>query len=191
MDDDNDRGRSGPRPGAFRRPIGRHIRTPRSRRLRLAPSLADASAGWKIEVFVADDGTIPFEHFAHGLPDSKFDALDIAIERGLAVRGLDLARTEWLKPLGGGLHEFRVRHDAAEVGRRFGGDPGPKTLRGRVLLRVFVHFYGERVILLLGGYGKGVDPKGTASTTRDRGGAAAPRPVQATSAPRPAGAMIG
>jgi hypothetical protein len=24
-------------------------------------------------------------------------------------------RTEWLKALGDGLHEFRVRHDAAEI----------------------------------------------------------------------------
>jgi hypothetical protein len=28
-----------------------------------------------------------------------------------------------------------------------------------VLLRVFVHFYGSKVVLLLGGYDKGVDPK--------------------------------
>lgn len=165
MEQDDDRGRprwpSGPRPGGSRRPIGRHIRTPTTRPPILLPSSpVDAStANWKIEAFVADDGTIPFERFADGLPDSKFDALDVAIKRGLALRGLDLARTEWLKPLGGGLHEFRVRHDAAEVVRRFGGDPGKKTVRGKVLLRVFVHFHGERVILLLGGYDKGGDPK--------------------------------
>lgn len=29
----------------------------------------------------------------------------------------------------------------------------------RVLLRVFVHFYGEKVVLLLGGYDKGRHPK--------------------------------
>jgi hypothetical protein len=28
-----------------------------------------------------------------------------------------------------------------------------------VLLRVFVHFYGDKVILLLGGYDKGANPK--------------------------------
>jgi len=31
--------------------------------------------------------------------------------------------------------------------------------REKVLLRVFVHFYGDKVILLLGGYDKGNDPK--------------------------------
>jgi hypothetical protein len=29
----------------------------------------------------------------------------------------------------------------------------------KVLLRLFVHFYGDKVILLLGGYDKGKDPK--------------------------------
>lgn len=115
---------------------------------------------WTPEPFEADDGSIPFERFIEDLSDFKFVALDTAINRVLAVRGLDLARTEWLKPLGEGLHEFRVRHDADEVARMFGGEPPiveapPET----VLLRAFVHFYGDKVILLLGGYDKGDDPK--------------------------------
>ena len=31
--------------------------------------------------------------------------------------------------------------------------------RQKVLLRVFVHFHGDRVVLLLAGYDKGDDPK--------------------------------
>jgi putative component of toxin-antitoxin plasmid stabilization module len=78
----------------------------------------------------------------------------------LAIRGLELARTGWLKPLGGGLHEFRVRHEAGETRRMFGGDaPKAGARRQRVLLQVFVHFHGDRVVLLLGGYDKGDDPK--------------------------------
>jgi hypothetical protein len=69
-------------------------------------------------------------------------------------------RTEWLKALGDGLHEFRVRHDAAEIARMFGGDlPESGSRREAVLLRVFVHFYGTKIVLLLGGYDKGADPK--------------------------------
>lgn len=42
----------------------------------------------------------------------------------------------------------------------FGGElSGLAVRRGAVLLRVFVHFYGSRVVLLLGGYDKGIDPK--------------------------------
>ncbi len=78
----------------------------------------------------------------------------------LSIRGIDLARTEWLKALGEGLHEFRVRHDAEEVARMFGGDvPEVDGQSEKVLLRVFVHFYGQKVVLLLGGYDKGDDPK--------------------------------
>lgn len=115
---------------------------------------------WTPEPFEADDGSVPFERFMEDLSDFKFVALDTAIKRVLAVRGLDLARTEWLKPLGEGLHEFPVRHDADEVARMFGGEPPiVDAPQEAVLLRVFVHFYGDKVILLIGGYDKGDDPK--------------------------------
>src|SRR3954451_998183 len=115
---------------------------------------------WTVEVYEAENGTVPYERFIGELNDLKFAALDAAVERVLAVRGLELARTEWLKALGGGLHEFRVRHQAGEIRRMFGGDaPNAGARRQRVLLRVFVHFYGDRVLLLLGGYDKGDDPK--------------------------------
>ena len=42
----------------------------------------------------------------------------------------------------------------------FGGEaPESVGSREKVLLRVFVHFHGARIMLLLGGYDKGVDPK--------------------------------
>jgi putative component of toxin-antitoxin plasmid stabilization module len=115
---------------------------------------------WTPEPFEADDGTVPFKRFIEELTDFKFVALDAAIERVLSVRGIDLVRTEWLKALGKGLHEFRVRHDGDEIARMFGGETAATAgLHETVLLRVFVHFYGDKVILLLGGYDKGIDPK--------------------------------
>ena len=115
---------------------------------------------WTVEVYEAENGTVPYERFIGELNDLKFAALDAAVERVLAVRGLELARTEWLKALGGGLHEFRVRHQAGEITRMFGGDaPKAGARRQKVLLRVFVHFHGDRVVLTLGGYDKGDDPK--------------------------------
>ena len=110
-------------------------------------------------MFEADDGTVPFERFTDGLSDFKFVALDAAIRHVLAVRGLELGRTGWLKPLGGGLHEFRVRHNADEIARMFGADVSGSGPKEEVLLRAFVHFHGERVVLLLGGYDKGRHPK--------------------------------
>ena len=115
---------------------------------------------WTPEPFEADDGTVPYQRFINDLSDFKFVALDTAIEFLLSVRGIDLVRTEWLKALGQGLHEFRIRHDADEISRMFGGDlPAVTSPREKVLLRVFVHFHGDKIILLLGGYDKGDDPK--------------------------------
>jgi hypothetical protein len=115
---------------------------------------------WTLEVFEADDGTVPYERFISDLSDVKFAALDAAMQRVLAVRGIDLVRTEWLKALGSGLHEFRVRHDATEIAHMFGDETPTRTgRREKILLRVFVHFYGTKVVLLIGGYDKGADPK--------------------------------
>ncbi len=115
---------------------------------------------WTVEVFEAEDGSIPFERFARSLSDFKFAALDMAIKHVLADRGLDLAGTHWPRPAGTGLHEFRVRHDAGDIARMFDLAPGLAGTKGEeVLLRVFVHFYGEKIILLLGGFDKSRDAK--------------------------------
>jgi putative component of toxin-antitoxin plasmid stabilization module len=113
---------------------------------------------WHTEVFAQDNGFEPYTHFIEELDDFQFTALDAAIENVLAVRGIDLVSTEWLKPLGQGLHEFRVRHTEDEILHMFGaGEIGTSTKK-KVLLRVFVHFHGARAVLLLSGYDKGDDP---------------------------------
>jgi hypothetical protein len=76
----------------------------------------------------------------------------------LAERGPDVCWTAWGKALGEGLYEFRVRHTAKEIAAMFGGTPPGGKAGERVLLRVFFHAHGERVVLLLGGYNKGKDP---------------------------------
>lgn len=114
---------------------------------------------WRLDVFATDDGAEPFTTFAENVDDSTWAAVDAALKTVLTVRGLELARTEWLKALGGGLHEFRVRHDAAEIDQMFGGADADEVTNAispprTILLRVFVHFYGDKVILLLSGYDK-------------------------------------
>jgi hypothetical protein len=114
---------------------------------------------WTLTVFVADDGTIPYGRFRDRLDPVHRDALDTAAEVVLAARGIDLVRTEWMKALGDGLHEFRIRHSAAETARMFRGEPDlDERISARILLRVFMHFHGQQVVLLLGGYDKGADP---------------------------------
>ena len=51
-------------------------------------------------------------------------------------------------------------HDADEIARMFGHEPGETDAPPeKILLRVFVHFHGDKILLLLGGYDKGKTPK--------------------------------
>lgn len=113
---------------------------------------------WTIEFYEDPNGRRPVETWMDGLSDVELEALATAIEEVLAQRGLDLASTPWLKALGEGLFEFRVRHDAATI-RTLYTDSGaqPPTRPAKLLLRLFVHFHGQKVILLLHGYDKGKD----------------------------------
>lgn len=75
---------------------------------------------------------------------------------------MDVLATEWGKPLGQGLAEFRVRRSLEAIFREACASV-PDDVAGsdrRVLLRVFCAFHGDRVVLLLGGYDKGRDPSG-------------------------------
>jgi hypothetical protein len=113
---------------------------------------------WRLQIYETEDGRQPFTAWVEKLSESKFVALDAALRLVLAARGLDLVRTEWLKPLGEGLHEFGVRHDGDEIRRMFGDEVAASgRRRERILLRVFVHFHGSRVVLLVAGYDKGKD----------------------------------
>jgi len=67
----------------------------------------------------------------------------------LQRHGVSVCGSEFGKQLGGGLFEFRLR-DVVDAPDGGGSE--------RVLLRVFCHAYGERVVLLLGGYDKGRSP---------------------------------
>jgi putative component of toxin-antitoxin plasmid stabilization module len=114
---------------------------------------------WTIEVYESPRGVCPYERFLDELDDVEAAALDAAIVHVLAPSGIDLARSEWLKPLKEGLYEFRVRHDASEIAAMFAarGVTVPAA-SGPVLLRVFCTFHGDKVVLLLAGYDKGGDP---------------------------------
>lgn len=101
-----------------------------------------------------------FERFYLGLPKYEQAVLAAAIEHVLAKEGMDVLTTEWGKPLGQGLAEFRVRRSLQAI---FGeaGLPVPADVAAsdrQVLLRVFCTFHGARIVLLFGGYDKGRDP---------------------------------
>lgn len=111
---------------------------------------------WTVEFFEDDQGRQPARTWLDSLDSLKRASAIAAIEVVLTERGLDVCGTEYGRQLGSGLFEFRIRHDEAVI-RGKAGD-GSDGERGEVLLRIFCHAYGQRVVLLLGGYDKGVDP---------------------------------
>lgn len=114
-----------------------------------------------IEFFEDASGRRPVEDWMESqLTDVELAALLAGLEQVLSHRGIDVCGTEWGKQLGEGLFEFRIRHTAAEIRRMFGGEPpgGEPGGSTRVLLRLFCHAYGAKVVLLLNGYSKGSDP---------------------------------
>jgi hypothetical protein len=120
-------------------------------------------ADFTIEFYVDDHGRSPCQKFIDGLDPVKRLAIIAAIEQILAKQGIEVCKSPWGKQLGHGLFEFRVRHTAEEIHRLFDGDPPAQSSDhegppGEVLLRVFCHAYGNRVVLLFGGYDKGADP---------------------------------
>lgn len=87
-------------------------------------------------------GRSVFEEWLETLSDEQAEALLAAIETTLGRLGVAVCGSEFGKHLGQGLFEFRVRHKALQ----------------RFAFRVFCHAWGNRQILLLGGYDKAADP---------------------------------
>jgi hypothetical protein len=115
---------------------------------------------WKLQ-FYEENGREPVLDFLRGLDEVKEQALAAALSNVLAYEGTGVCGSSWGKWVQGaaGIFEFRVRHDAATILRQR-GLLVPKELggSGEVLLRVFCHAHGRKLILLLAGYDKGKQP---------------------------------
>jgi putative component of toxin-antitoxin plasmid stabilization module len=111
---------------------------------------------WTVEFFQDDQGRQPAREWLQSLDSGKRAAAIAAIEVLLTDLGLAVCGTEHGKQLGTGLFEFRIRHDEMVI-RGKAGDRGAGK-RGEVLLRIFCHAHGQKIVLLLGGYDKGAAP---------------------------------
>ena len=88
-------------------------------------------------------------------------ALGKAMQHILATMGVGVCGTQFGKQLGDGLCEFRLRYNLAELHHRFEGTPPSADASdspAEILLRVFFHAYGDKIVLLLHGYDKSADP---------------------------------
>ena len=111
---------------------------------------------WTLEFFEEDSGRQPVREWLQSLDSGKRSAAIAALEVYLGGMGIAVCGTEHGKQLGKGLFEFRIRHDEGVIRGKSGGQS--KSASTEVLLRIFCHAYGDRIILLVGGYDKGEDP---------------------------------
>lgn len=125
---------------------------------RLSARVADAQPPYAIEFYEDDAGNEPALAFMRSLDGVKKRAIGVALRELLQYLGPDVAEGNFGRNLGDGLYEFRLDQDAEQILRRKGKDAKPEMDEGRVLLRVFFHPYGERILLLLAGYDKGEHP---------------------------------
>ena len=113
---------------------------------------------WKTELFEEPKGTYPIERWLDNLTEQKFAAYDAAVTHVLRNKGMQLLGSPWMKNISMGLYEFHIRHSARQIMNMYAnaGEPAPAKAEA-ILLRVFVSFHGDRIVLLLHGYDKGVD----------------------------------
>ena len=117
-------------------------------------------AKWKVEFYEDIHGRRPVEKWIDRLSDQKAEAVIVALQEVLAVNGINLASGAWLKSLGSGLYEFRIRHSKSEIeGMYKAANKGLVRGADALLLRIFVAFEGQKLIVLLGGYDKGKNDK--------------------------------
>jgi hypothetical protein len=120
-----------------------------------------ADPPYEIEFYVDDAGNEPALAFMRSLPGMKKRAIGVAINEVLQYLGPDVADGNFGRSLGGGLYEFRLDQDAEQILRRTGKKPRPERDRGKILLRLFFHPHGNKLLLLLSGYDKGARPSKT------------------------------
>jgi len=114
-----------------------------------------------LEFYQSPDGRVPVRRWMEkALSADQRRALDAALTLILAVHGVSVCGTPYGRQLGRGLFEFRLDEDEATLSIKWASRPIPpsETAGSRILLRVFCHATGDRIVLLLGGYDKGRDP---------------------------------
>jgi phage-related protein len=113
---------------------------------------------YTLEFYADEQGREPVLDWLRRLTPHKRRAIGVAMFEILQHEGPDVVGTNFGRGLGGGLFEFRLDQDAAQVLARKGKRARPETAGTAILLRVFCHAHGDRIVLLLAGYDKGERP---------------------------------
>jgi hypothetical protein len=117
-----------------------------------------ANPPYTLEWYEDEDGNKPvLRWLREELTPQKRRAMGTAMNEILQHLGPEVVQGNFGDTLGGGLFEFRLDQDVRQILARKQKKPRKKDLKesGKILLRVFCHAHGQRIILLLGGYDKG------------------------------------
>jgi phage-related protein len=114
---------------------------------------------YTLQFYEDEQGHEPVLDWLRRLAPRKRRAIGVAMFEILQHEGPHVVGTNFGKALGGGVFEFRLDQDAAQVLSRKGKSAKSEAVdAARILLRVFCHAHGDRIVLLLGGYDKGERP---------------------------------
>jgi putative component of toxin-antitoxin plasmid stabilization module len=114
---------------------------------------------YTIEFFEDENGNKPVRDWImEDLSRTKRQAIGAAMQHVLQVHGIGVCGSEWGKQLGDGVFEFRVRLKGTELVNKGWSAKSAADESEEIVLRVFCHAYGDKLVLLLGGYDKGEKP---------------------------------
>ena len=114
---------------------------------------------YTLEFYEDAAGVEPVLVWLRALPPRKRRAMGVALFEILQHEGPNVVGTNFGKPIGAGIFEFRLDQDATQVLTRRGKRARQERDEpAKILLRVFCHAHGGRIVLLLGGYDKGERP---------------------------------
>jgi len=111
---------------------------------------------YTLEFYEDEQGNEPVLQWLRQLSPRKRRAMGVAMFEILQHEGPKVVGTNFGKAVGGGVFEFRLDQDAAQILARKGKPASAETFEpAKILLRVFCHAHGDRIVLLLAGYDKG------------------------------------
>lgn len=90
---------------------------------------------------------VSFRNQVEDLNTIHQDLLLRSLKEILGRQGLALARSTWLKSLGGSLWEFRIGPSSKAIESKAGVLPGETKPQTKVLLRVFCSFQNQQIVI--------------------------------------------
>jgi len=116
---------------------------------------------YTIDFYETINGYCPVESWLSDLTPTKQRAVYAALTEILEQEGPNVCGSFWGASLGDGLFELRIRHNEQQI-RALTRQPKPggaKSNPEKILLRIFCHAYGDKIVVLLGAYDKSAHDK--------------------------------